>query len=63
MSDQEKYGTRLVIWFSDMNLQSLRRRIAYLEQQRAALTSKPDEKPADDNPPLMNILYELGPTK
>jgi hypothetical protein len=60
MSGEEDIRSRrLVPWFSNTNLQNLRRRIARLIEQRAKLMRDPIEKPADDNPHLMPILIEL----
>jgi hypothetical protein len=61
MSDQEDYSSRRIVpWYSKENLQRMRRIVAGLKDQRAALLRDPNEKPPDDNERLKGILVQLS---
>ena len=60
MADREDINDRRIVpWYSNENLQLLRRRIAWLKEEQEKLQPDPKVKPADDNPDLMRILIEL----
>ena len=60
MADREDINDRRIVpWYSNENLQLLRRRIAWLKEEQEKLQRNPKVKPADDNPDLMCILFEL----